>query len=47
MRGNQKQCIDGAQTSQWSTYKGQAGDREHNGQHIKDKQGTDNTMVNI
>jgi hypothetical protein len=35
------------QTTQWSTYKGQAGDRQYNGQHIKDKQGTDNTMGNI
>ena len=32
---------------QWSTYKGQVGDRQNNGQHIKDKQGTDNTTVNI
>jgi len=24
MRGNQNLCIEGAQTTQWSTYKGQA-----------------------
>jgi hypothetical protein len=35
------------QTTQWSTYKGQAGDRKHNGEHIKDKQGTDNAMANL
>ena len=35
------------QTTQWETYKGKAEDRQHNDQHIKDKEGTDNTMVNI
>ena len=46
MRGNQKQGIEGAHTAQWSTCKWPARDREHNDQHIKDKQGTYNAMVN-